>query len=88
MRFLRVRVLTPQDQYCTGTNGRRDDGNPKTRWKGGSGDWITMKYLKDPYPVPLCDYALANDIQEEPDFAWWVPFTFKKRIPILKNNKS
>ena len=25
------------------------------RWKGGSGDWITMKYFKDSNTVPLAD---------------------------------
>ena len=56
--------------------------------KGGSRDWITMKDLKDSYPVPLVDYAVANDIQEKPYFTWWVPFTLKKRILIIQNIKS
>ena len=34
--------------------------------KGASGDWIAMKYLKDSYPVPSADYAMVNDIQDEP----------------------
>ena len=55
-------------------------------WKGGSGDWIAMKYLKDSYPVPLVDYAVANDIQEELAFSWWVPFTLKKSILIIKRS--
>ena len=28
---------------------------------------------------------VANDIQEEPSFAWQVPFTLKKSILIIKN---
>ena len=58
------------------------------RWKGGSGDWIAMKYLKGLYPIPLANYAVENDIQEEPAFAWWVPFTLKKRILMIKKIKS
>ena len=58
------------------------------RWKGGSGDWISIKYLKDSYHISLYDYAVANDIQEEPAFAWWVPFTLKKRIWIIQKIKS
>ena len=38
------------------------------RWKGGSGDWVTLKDLKESYPVPLADYAVANDLQTEPTF--------------------
>ena len=58
------------------------------RWKDGSGDWITMKDLKASYPVPLADYAISNDIHEEPAFAWWVPYTLKKRTAIVAKVKS
>ena len=58
------------------------------RWKDGSGDWVTMKDLKDSYPVPLADYATQNALQEEPAFAWWVPYTLKKRIAIISKVKS
>ena len=50
------------------------------RWKDGSGDWVKMKDIKESYPVPLADYAVSNNIHEEPAFAWWVPHTLKKRI--------
>jgi PAS domain-containing protein len=58
------------------------------RWKDGSADWVTLKDLKDSYPVPLADYAVANDIQDEPALAWWVPYTLKKRIAIISKVKS
>ena len=48
-----------------------------------------MKDLKDSYPVPLAaDYAVANAIQDEPVFAWWVPYKLKKRIAIISKVKS
>ena len=47
-----------------------------------------MKDLKNSYPVPLADYAVANAIQDEPVFAWWVPYTLKKRIAIISKVKS
>ena len=47
-----------------------------------------MKDLKDSYPVPLADYAVANDLTEEPAFAWWVPYTLKKRKTIIAKVKS
>ena len=58
------------------------------RWKGGSGDWVSLKDLKESYPVPLADYAVANDIQDEPAFAWWIPYTIKKRKTIISKMKS
>jgi hypothetical protein len=58
------------------------------RWKDGSGDWVKMKDLKDSYPIPLADYAVANAIQDEPAFAWWVPYVMKKRVAIISKVKS
>ena len=58
------------------------------RWKDGSANWIKLKDLKDAYPVALADYAVANRIQSEPAFAWWVPYTLKKRISIISKIKS
>lgn len=59
-----------------------------TRWRDGSGDWIDMKDLKDSYPVQLADFAIANNIQEESAFAWWVPYVTRKREAIIKKIKS
>ena len=47
-----------------------------------------MKDLKNSYPVPLADYSVANKLQEEPTFAWWFPYTLKKRIAIITKIKS
>jgi hypothetical protein len=55
------------------------------RWKDGSSTWIALKDLKDTYPVELADYAIDNRIQDEPAFAWWVPYVTKKRIAIISN---
>ena len=58
------------------------------RWKDCSGDWVTLKDLKESYPVQLADYAIANGLQEEPAFAWWVPFVIRKRKAIISKIKS
>ena len=36
----------------------------------------------------LADYAIANDIEGEPAFAWWVPYVIKKRDSIIRKVKS
>ena len=46
------------------------------------------KSVKDTYPVELAEYAVANGIQEEPAFAWWVKYTMKKRDRIIQKIKS
>ena len=58
------------------------------RWKDGSSNWIRLKDLKDSYPVDLMEYAVRNNIQEEPAFAWWVPFVVKKRDSIISKAKT
>ena len=58
------------------------------RWKEGSGDWITIKDLKDSYAVQLANYTLTNRIKDEPTFAWWVPYVVKKRDAIVCKVRS
>ena len=58
------------------------------RWKGGSGDWISLKDVKNSYPVELAEYAIHNKIDTEPAFAWWVPYVVKKRLAIIQKVKS
>ena len=40
------------------------------------------------YPVQVADYALANQIDDKPAFAWWVPDVFKKCEWILSKVKT
>ena len=39
-------------------------------------------------PVQVADYAIANRIDDEPAFAWWVKDVLKKRDRILAKAKS
>ena len=57
-------------------------------WKDGSSDWVSLKDLKNTYPIELAEYAISNRIQDEPAFAWWVPYTLKKRVSIIQKIKS
>ena len=50
--------------------------------------WEKLKDLKESYPVQLAEYAVANKINEEPAFKWWVPHTIRKRNRILAKVKS
>jgi hypothetical protein len=36
----------------------------------------------------VAEYAIANKIHEDPAFAWWVPFTLKKRNRILQKSRA
>ena len=58
------------------------------RWKGGMTEWIELLDMKDSYPVEMAEFAVASQIQDEPAFAWWVPYTMKKRNRINSKVKS
>lgn len=46
------------------------------------------KDLKNSYPIETAEYAIANQIDDQPAFAWWIPYVQKKRKAILKKVKS
>jgi hypothetical protein len=58
------------------------------QWKDGSTNWVALKDMKHSYPVQVANYAIANKINDEPAFAWWVPHVFKKCDCILSKIKS
>jgi hypothetical protein len=40
--------------------------------------------MKNSYPVQTAEYAIANRIDKEPAFSWWVPHVLKKRDRIIQ----
>ena len=44
-------------------------------WKDGSVDWFPLKEHKQSNPVDLAEYAVVNEISDEPAFNWWVKET-------------
>ena len=58
------------------------------QWKDGSTTWTALKDVKNAYPVQMAEYAVAANIADSPAFAWWVPFTLRKRERILSKVKS
>ena len=58
------------------------------QWKDGSSTWVALKDAKESYPVQLAEYATAAAIADEAAFAWWVPFTLRKRDRIISKVKS
>lgn len=56
----------------------------KIRWKDGNEQWVPLKDMKESHPVEVAEYAVANKLSHEPAFAWWVPYTIKKKKVIIK----
>ena len=83
-----------EDAYITTKSGRRMPKRTSRGWKfcvewnDGSTSWVTMKDLKDSNPIQLAEYAVNNKLEHEPAFAWWVPYTLKKRDRIIKAMKK
>lgn len=55
----------------------------EVQWKDGTSQWIPLKVLKESNPVDVAEYVVARGIADEPAFAWWVPYTLKKRNRII-----
>ena len=53
------------------------------QWKDGSTSWQSLKDLKEAYPVAVAEYAIAQGIEDEPAFNWWVHHLLRKREHII-----
>ena len=58
------------------------------QWKDGLADWVDLKHLTDSNPIELAKYAVANRIQEEPAFKWWVSEALRTRNIIIAKVKG
>ena len=84
-------ALRIDDRYTDVQNGNL---HPKTttrgwkllcEWKDGSTEWIALEDTKGSYPPA---YAVANRIQAEPAFKWWVGDVLRTRNHIIGKVKS
>ena len=57
------------------------------RWKDGSETWVPLADLKESHPVETAEFAKARGIDDEPAFAWWVPYTLRKQDAIIASLK-
>ena len=53
------------------------------RWTDQSEHWVPLKDMKESHPVETAEFAKAHGISDEPAFAWWVPYTLRKRDAII-----
>ena len=88
------KAITKEDGFTTTPHGTRRR-KLTTRgwelcvnWKDGSSNWVALKDLKDSYPIELAEYSINNKIDNEPAFAWWVPYVKKKSKTMISKIKS
>ena len=44
--------------------------------------------MKESHPIEYAEYAVLQDIADEPTFNWWVPHVLKKKTHIISKVKS
>ena len=82
-------ALTKDQAFVTGKNGNQHRKETTkgwyllVEWTDGTTSWKPLRDMKESVPVQTADYAKACGIDDEPAFAWWVPFTLKKRNQII-----
>jgi hypothetical protein len=57
-------------------------------WKDGSTSWVLFRDLKESNPIELAEYGKANDLLDEPVFAWWAKYVLKRKDRIISKVKS
>ena len=48
-------------------------------WKDGTQQWIPLKLMKEYNPLEVAKFVCARNIDQEPAFAWWVPYNLHRR---------
>ena len=51
----------------------------QVQWKDGLDSWVPLRDLKESHPVGVVEYVRSPGIEDEPAFAWWVPFALSRR---------
>ena len=51
-------------------------------------NWIPLSEMKESYPLETADYAVEQELQDEPAFIWWVSHALRKRQRFLKKVKT
>ena len=49
---------------------------------------MDITYVKESRPTDLTEYAVADQISEDPEFVWWLLYTLKKRNIIISKLKK
>ena len=87
-------AITMENKYFITRTGTKRMRQTTVGWSflvkfgDGSCQWIDLKVLKESNPVQVGEYVIARGLQDEPAFAWWVPYVMRKRDIIVSSIKS
>ena len=83
------RVVEKKDKWIVSKLGNRSRWKSnvgwkfQVKWKDVPINWIFLKDLKESIQIQISSYVTACGIQDEPSFAWWVPFTLCNRDRVI-----
>ena len=60
----------------------------KVEWKYGTLSWISLNDIKALNHVKLAEYAVVNNIEDEPAFRLWVKYVLRKSDQIISKFKA
>jgi Reverse transcriptase (RNA-dependent DNA polymerase) len=84
-----LRAVDRSNMWVIGHNGRKRMRQTTAgywllvRLHDDSEQWMPLSVLKESNPVEVAYYAKARDLDKEPAFAWWVPYTLRKSKAII-----
>ena len=62
--------------------------NLQVECNGGYSKWATLVYLKHYNPTEIAEYAVSKQLQEEPEFKWWVNYVLCRRYWTISKVKA
>jgi hypothetical protein len=87
-------ALTIDNMYTVNAQGVKRMRNTTcgwqllVKWHDNSKQWLSLSILKESNPIEVAEYVKARGIEKEPAFAWWVPYTLRKRDVIIAAVKA
>ena len=87
-------AMTKENGFIEHANGHRKPKKTTHGWeievefRDSTTTWMSLRDVKEANPIELAEYAVGNNIDDEPAFAWWVPYTLKKRERMISKVKT
>lgn len=88
------KAIPKEDAFVHDKNGRRSRRCTTkghyflVGWKDGTESWVPLKDLKETNPVDIAEFVKVKGLEDEAAFAWWVPFTLRKKDKIIAAVKA
>ena len=77
------------DRHGTTRNKQTTKGcELQVQWVDGTTSWLPLSLIKSSNPIQAAEYAVANQVAEDPRFSWWVRDTLRNRDRIIKRVKT